>query len=178
MVVLLILAQLANRKAESSNSLSSSDIIAFSAAVISLFSLFFTYYSVYLSKELEIKYKKFESLGIETIQKLLSSIDKVFEENPDDLVITQLQAITENLVDIELFLIQFTNIYSKLEITKISNLKDLFSDELYNNNQVEIKRMKVNYLVFRTKLLTDLYDFAILDDIGLWNRLKRIVNVS
>lgn len=152
---------------------STSDVIASIAAALSLFSLSFTCYAVYLNKELEIKYKKFESLGIDTIHVLIEPLDEIFHKNSGAQIAFYLQAVTSTLVDIELFLIQFGDLYTKLEIDKISALKDEFSDFLYLNPGTEINQLKVKYLIFKTKLLYELYDFALMDDIGFWKRIIR-----
>ena len=155
---------------------STSDIIAIGAAIISLLTLSFTFYSVYLNKELDIKFKKFESLGIDTIKLLFEPIDQIFNDHPEDQITNYLSYLTEYLVDIELFLIEFNDLYTKLEIKEIILIKEKLTDELYNNPQL-VKEKKVIYMAYKAKMINRLYDFAMMDDIGLWHRFLRFAHL-
>ena len=148
-----------------------SDVIAGGAAITALFSLLSTYYSIYLNKQLEIKFLKFDKLVIETLYQLFSPLDHIFIDDHTGSVSNYLTVVTESLVDIELFIVQFQDYYTTLEIKKISDTKDNFSDYLYNNSSLLLKDAKIFYLAFKTRIFFELYDFARKNDIGHFHRL-------
>ena len=156
---------------------SSSDIIALIALLISTATLLFAYYSSYLNKKLDIKFKKFESLGIDNIKLLFFPVDQVFEQHPTTDISNYLQYITENLVDIEIFLVQFKDLYSTLEINQIIKLKEELSDELFNDPKL-VKDKKVIYMAYKAKIINLLYDFAMMDDIGFWYGFLRFIRIK
>jgi hypothetical protein len=157
-------------------SLTNSDAIAVSAAIISLVSLFINIYSSYLNKRLEIRFLKFGKLVIENLDELLKPLEEIFSTNGADNISTHIASMSEALVDVELFIINFNQYYPSLNISTLSEAKDLFTDHLYTNPATRIKDSKINYLAFKTYVYNELYDYARRTNTGpidrLWAKIK------
>lgn len=146
---------------------STSDYISCFAALVSILSIVFSYYSVYKSKHLEIRYAAFEKLGIENINQMFEPIDNIFKNNRPDLVGIHLNTITDLFTDIDLYLIEFKGTYDTLEISKVINIKEDFTDALFLVRTRTIGDYKIKYLATKTKMIHELYIFA-LESNHLW----------
>lgn len=154
-----------------------SDSLAFIAIAISAFSILFTYYTIYISKKLDIKYNTFEKLIIENITHVLSPIECLFlnGDKKDEVVNSHLQLITNVSSDIDLLLICLKDTYSKLQIAQIIKNKENFFDDIYSNSGDTVNLFKVKYLSFKIAIFNELYKHAIKKEFSLIFPLKQIL---
>lgn len=159
---------------QASDEWSMSDILSAFAIFLSIVSLLFSYYSIHLSKRVEINFLKFDRLCIENINKLYTELDILFESNSTAEISTYLALITENLVEVELFLIKFTDIFDQLELLKITETNANFSDMLYINSRKTVKQLRTDYLSYKSKVVYELYEYA-LNNSRLRVKLKLLI---
>lgn len=142
------------------------DTIAVSALVLSILTIFFSYYSIYLSKRLEINFLKFDKLGIDTINKLYESLDEIFDKKNID-VAAYLTTITENIVDVEVFLTKFNDLFDRLELQRITEINERFTDRLYEDSTKQIKDLRTEYLAYKSRVIFELYEYALNDNTSI-----------
>lgn len=130
--------------------------------VVSLFALFVSFYSVFLSKKVEIVYVKFEKICLTPIESLLSEIEsEIHQSSREKINFETKMLVTESLVDLQMYILALKNgAYSSISLSQIFNIFDDFSDELYDFKESSDK-IKLKYLTFRIKLLDQLYSYAI-----------------
>lgn len=140
----------------------SSDIISIIAVLISLFSLLFTYLSIYLAKHLEIRYQEFERLCLQNTEHIMSGIDKIFSENEQDLSKKHREGITNILVELQLFLVNLKKSkYNKIELKKIINIIEVFTDAIYKGDELQILNFKGAYFSTKIEIYAALYEYAV-----------------
>lgn len=144
-------------------SLSTSDIISIASAVFSAASAILAYQAVYIGKTLQISSEKFNQIGIQNINVLFDSIFKIIDDNPSDTVSLHVQELTEGLTDLELFYTGLKGLYTRLQLNEISKIKEEFSDDLYKKPSIILKYVRVDFIIFKSKIMAELYEYAIHD---------------
>jgi hypothetical protein len=141
-----------------------SEYIAVAACIISALTIIASYYTIYVQNQHQIKFAAFERLAIQNISKILEPIDNIFDNKANELLSLHINEITEVLGDVEIFLIEFKDIYTGLEIIKIIKIKDDFSNPIYSQQSNQIKLFRAQYFAFKSRLLYELYLFAMAED--------------
>ena len=141
---------------------SASDYIAVAAIILSLASLLFSMYLIYLTKRMEILYQEYESLCIKNVDNILSGLDKLFDENELENVVAYRNQITNSMVELQGFLVILRNtIYSKIDVQHFIELIEEFTGKIYNANEANLLTFKGDYYSTKLKIYNDLYSYAL-----------------
>lgn len=139
---------------------SASDYIALAACIISALTIIASYNAIYLQNKKQINFAAFEKIAVQNIDNILIPLEKLFDDRPNEQLSSHINFVTEILGDIEIFLIEFNDIYTKLEIIKIIKIKDDFSNPIYALQANELRYFRAEYYAFKSRLLYELYLFA------------------
>lgn len=141
-----------------------SNITAFGALIISLFTIYFSFRIIYRTKQLDIKNQKFDNLCIKNIDSILSHTDELFEVHALSLIHNHRQDITSTLVDLQLLVVSIRDtLYPNLDIPELISIIETFSDEIYNTNST-ILSYKGLYLRTKLNIYNELYGYASLNE--------------
>lgn len=140
-----------------------SDIIALIAAIISIFSLYFTYHVVLFTKRLEMRSNKFQKLILNELDLLFNSIDQIFKNNKDDTLSSWLNHITDRSVDITLYLIEAKNHFPEINPNQIQDELNSFTDHLYDNSMSQLNEHEQEYKRSKLNVMGMIYEQSIED---------------
>lgn len=156
--------------------LNTSDLLSIIAIIVSFCSIVFSYISIFFSKQIEIKYLKFENVGINGLDALMQPIDELFNNKTslNKKVKDHLVIISEISTDIDLFLSEFKSWFEDFEnqMNEIIIVKEEFTDLLFNNQEDSVKMYRSNYYILRSKIYLLFYEYAIKKDVSISNNFR------
>jgi hypothetical protein len=141
---------------------SGSDYIAIIAIVVSLASLFFSIYLIWLTKKMEILYQEYESLCIKNVENILSGLDKIFQNKELENVAAYRNQITNSMVELQGFLVILRNtIYNKIDVQHFIGVIEDFTNKVYGSNEATLLKFKGDYYSTKIIIYNDLYQYAL-----------------
>ncbi|TWR30462.1 hypothetical protein FPZ43_05845 [Mucilaginibacter pallidiroseus] len=147
--------------------ISTSDIVAWLAIIISAISIVFTYYSLFLSKQIEVKILMFNKVCFEPIETYLDYIDGKLNES--NFGSNQQNDVVNSLTDLTTYLVSLVRIYPKIDSQKFETLTDGFSDCIYEQNTVADK--KIEFFKLKQVVLSELLKYAIIEELSIFKKL-------
>lgn len=152
-----------------------SDTLSIIALVISILSLFLGLVSIYLTKRIEIVYEKFNKLCLSNVERILSNLDRIFEERSEEQMEHFRQPVTDTLVELQLFLVELKGIYPRIDLNSVDTISSKFSDTIYLDiGKLKVSNFKSNYFSAKLSILNKLYEFAIRKELISWLGLRGI----
>lgn len=153
-----------------SESKSSFNWVALIALLVSVASIFVSFYNLYLSKRIEIINTKFQKLCITAIDDLFKSYDEQFQEGFISLSDAR-RISTTVYVDVQLYITALKSIYLSIDINKIIRECEDFTDKLYKSEDFDIIEIKSQYLISKLHIYQLLYEFGLKNELSLLKRL-------
>jgi hypothetical protein len=123
-------------------------IIAFIALVISIITLIY-------SKRKEIEYDKFKTIAIGQIDEEFDVIFKLIERYKRNEI--DLSYFSDALTNLTLLLLSLRSIYKKMDIDKLQDIINKFSDNVFENDG----DILTNYIFMKTSLYSKIYNYAL-----------------
>lgn len=152
---------------------SGSDYIAIIAIIISLASLFFSIYLIWLTKKMEILYQEYESLCIKNVDNILSGLDKLFKDRELENVVAYRNQITNSMVELQGFLVILRNtIYNKINVKHFIKIIEDFTNKVYGTNDATLLEFKGDYYSTKLKIYNDLYQYALEQELHFMKFLR------
>jgi hypothetical protein len=136
-------------------------ILSCIAIVISLLTILITLYVVYITKRVEININKFNYLCLEPLESSFHAIFKHFESYRNDTISNHRKELTTAAEDLTLQLIAIKNIYPKLDINRLQNKFQEFTDKAYNNPSEMFYTLQSDFVRVKIQILSDVYDYAL-----------------
>jgi hypothetical protein len=154
--------------------LSGSDYIAIIAIIVSLTSLFFSIYLIWLTKKMEILYQEYESLCIKNVESILSGLDNLFKEKELENVVAYRNQITNSMLELQGFLVILRNsIYNKIDVQHFVEIIEDFTNKVYGTNDASLLEFKGDYYSTKLKIYNDLYNYALEQELHFMKFLKK-----
>jgi hypothetical protein len=153
--------------------LTSSDYIAILAIIVSVASLLFSVYFIYLTKRVEILYQEFENLCIKNVEKILSGLDKIFDENESDKSNDYRSQITYSMLELQGFLVTLKeSIYNKIDVKYFITLIEEFTEKIYGSTDATLLDFKGDYYSTKLKIYNALYKYAVEKELRIFFLFK------
>jgi len=154
--------------------LSASDVIAITAIIVSLTSLLFSIYLIYLTKRMEILYQEFETLCIKNVENILSGLDKIFDENELNKTDEFRVQITSSMLELQVFLVSLKDsVYEKINVPHFISLIEDFTEKIYDAKEATLLEFKGAYFSTKLKIYNDLYTYALEKELRIFRRFKK-----
>lgn len=142
--------------------LKSSDYIALTAIVVSLITLLYSIRNTYKTKRIEIQYSEFEKICIKNIDKILSGLDKLFDEQELQKADDYRKQITAVSVELQCFVVSLKkSVYHKIDVQHFVDIIETFTDSIYNSNGSTLLEFKGEYYTTKLLIYNSLYLHAI-----------------
>lgn len=148
---------------------SSSSVLPIISILISLFSLFAAVYFIYLTKRMEIINSKFQKLCISNIDDFFQSFDEKIKNNSTPLDFKK--ESTNFSSDLQMFIISLKNIYPEINISEICIIIEEYSDYIYSLKNFDNNDIKSKYLSMKLLVFEKLYNYALRNEMSLFNKI-------
>jgi hypothetical protein len=142
------------------------------ALLVSLASILFSFYLLYLNKRVDVLNTKFQKFCISQIDLIF---DKLSAKLQDETISEggMRRTITNMSVELQIFLLALKDIYPQIDLNKLTTVCENFSDEIYKTEILDIEVIKLQFMRFKLNMYSALYDYALTKELNLLHRLKR-----
>jgi hypothetical protein len=130
------------------------------ALILSVASIFFGFYFIFLTKRTELRKLKFEKFCINPLDKIFENLDDIFEK-PTYISIYR-QEITDSFLNIQVFIITLQKVYKNIPLQKIITISESFTDLIYNEkvNNLKTNELKGEYLSTKILVYNEFFEFG------------------
>ena len=132
------------------------------AICISILTIFISVRSIYLAKQEEIRYKKFEDLCLNPVQDELKRIYEFLIYSQTKEIQNCLNQINEDQRSFSLQLARIRRVFKNINVNHLHDLYLDFSDVCFNQPpETQIKSVIENFQLLRVDILDHLYNNAL-----------------
>ena len=150
---------------QTSEAFGTSDLISIAAIFVSLFAIIIAFKTIRASKKLDVKYKEFEKLCLENVEKIFSELDTVFSGNNANSSIDKM-IVTSVSTEFQIFIISLKkSVYSKIDINFLIDRIERFSESIYKYNNPSPSSFIGEYYSLKLDVYNYLYKHAISEEI-------------
>ncbi|MBA3704576.1 MAG: hypothetical protein H0W84_01335 [Bacteroidetes bacterium] len=133
--------------------------------IIALATVGVTIYVVYLGKKVEIKISRFNKLCFDPLELKFNFLADLIQEHKTEQISNHLNAITEISTDFNLVLTQIKHVYPKLDIDKLQDIFQEFTDKAFANQQEGMYSIFGDFLGIKVRILNKVYDYALISEL-------------
>lgn len=150
---------------QTSEAFDASNLISIVAIIVSIFAIIIAFKTIRASKRLEVKYKEFEKLCLENVEKIFGDLDAIFVGNNANSNINKM-TVTSVSTEFQIFIISLKlSVYSKIDIQFLITRIEKFTESIYKDNNPSPSSFIGEYYSLKLDIYNYLYTHAISKEI-------------